>query len=194
MNSYPLSLSFKIIAISPQVRVTDAMGRLVMYVRQKAFKLQEDVTIFADEQQQLPLLHIKADRIIDVSATYTIRDTADRVLGAVKGQGIRSLWRRSFVILDASGQTIGDIKEDNPWVKMADGLLTELPLGWIAGLFVNPSYTVTLRGVPVLQLRKKPSLLERHFELSCIGALNDADEPLVFSSLLMMLLLVRGQG
>jgi uncharacterized protein YxjI len=194
MNSYPLSLSFKIIAISPQVRVTDAMGRLIMYVRQKAFKLKEDVTIFADEQQQLPLLHIKADRIIDVSATYTIRDTTERVLGAVRGQGIRSLWRRSFAILDASGQTIGDIKEDNPWVKVADGLLNELPLGWIAGLFVNPSYTVTLRGVPVLQLRKKPSVFERHFELACIGALDDADEPLVLSSLMMMLLLVRGRG
>ena len=46
--NYPLDLSFKILAIAPQISVSDANGALVLYVKQKAFKLKEDVTIYAD--------------------------------------------------------------------------------------------------------------------------------------------------
>ncbi|NLH99640.1 MAG: hypothetical protein GX446_09140 [Chthonomonadales bacterium] len=195
MHSYPLSLSFKMIAISPQVRVADSTGRLIMYVRQKAFKLREDVTVYSDEQQRFELLRIKADRIIDVSATYTIRDRSDQVVGAVRGQGIRSLWRRSFAILDSAGQEIGSIVEDNPWVKVVDGVVGELPLvGWIAAMFINPAYTVTFRGAPTLHLVKKPSFLERHFEVQRLADVTESDEQLLLASLLMMLLLVRGTG
>ncbi len=195
MHQYPLSLSFKMIAISPQIRVTDAADRLVMYIKQKAFKLREDVTIFSDEQQQFPLLHIKADRIIDFAATYTIRDTAERVLGAVKGQGMRSLWRTNFAVLDAAGNAIGNIVEDNPWVKVADGLVNEIPLvGWVAGLFINPAYTATLHGRPALHLVKKPSMLERHFTITNSGDLSESDEQLLLASVVMMLLLIRGRG
>ncbi len=195
MHNYPLGLSFKMIAISPQIRVTDAAGRTVMYVKQKAFKLREDVTIFSDEQQQFPLVHMKADRIIDFAATYTIRDTADRVLGAVKGQGMRSLWHTQFAVMDASGNVVGSIEEDNPWVKVADGLVNEIPLvGWVAGLFINPAYTVTLNGRPSLHLVKKPSMLERHFTITNTGDLTESDELLALASVIMMLLLFRGRG
>jgi uncharacterized protein YxjI len=195
MQSYPLSLSFKMIALDPQIRVTDSMGRLALYVKQKAFKLREDVTVFGDEQQQVPLLRIKADRIIDVSATYTIRNLNEIVVGAVRGHGLRSLWRKSFTILDPVGQGIGEVQEDNPWVKVADAIVEEIPLvGWVGAMFINPTYTVTLRGVPVLRLRKRPSFLERHFSVERLAEFNEADEQLLLASLVMMLLLMRGRG
>ncbi len=195
MQSYPLSLSFKMMALNPQIRVTDSMGRLVLYVKQKAFKLREDVTVFADEAQRVPLLRIKADRIIDISATYTISNQSGLVVGAVRGHGLRSMWRSSFTILDASGQDIGVIREDNPWVKVADGLLQEVPLvGWLAAMFVNPTYTAVLRGLPTLSLVKKPSFMERHFVVERKADIGDEDEQLLLASLVMMLLLMRGRG
>ena len=54
--NYPLQLSFKILAIARQLSVTDTTGRLVFYVKQKAFKLKEAVTVFADAEQTLPVL------------------------------------------------------------------------------------------------------------------------------------------
>jgi len=195
MHSYPLSLSFKVIAFNPQVRVADPTGRVVMYVKQKALKLREDVTIFADEQQRLPMLRMKADRIIDIHATYTIRDQSETVVGAVQGHGLRSIWRKSFTIMDPTGQEIGSIQEDNPWIKVADSLVNEIPLiGWIGGMFINPTYTVTLRGIQALHLKKKPSFMERHFTLDRTAEIGDADEQLLLASLIMMLLLVRGRG
>ena len=55
MLNYPLNLSFKIIAFNPQVKVTDASGQTVLYVKQKALALKEDVKVFADESQQRQL-------------------------------------------------------------------------------------------------------------------------------------------
>ena len=69
---FPLSLSFKILALAPQVYVRDASGVVQMYVRQKLMKLKEAVTVFADESQTTPLYTINADRVIDWSARYNI--------------------------------------------------------------------------------------------------------------------------
>ena len=36
-QAYPLSLSFKLLALAPQITVTDSSGALLFYVKQKAF-------------------------------------------------------------------------------------------------------------------------------------------------------------
>ena len=40
---FPLELTFKILAIAPQIRVKDAEGNPVLYVKQKLLKLKEHV-------------------------------------------------------------------------------------------------------------------------------------------------------
>ena len=45
------------------------IGNLIGYVKQKMFKLKEDINIFADENQTQQRFNIKADRVIDFSAT-----------------------------------------------------------------------------------------------------------------------------
>src|SRR6187549_1958640 len=91
-------LRFKRIAIARQVSVEDSNGRLLMYVKQKAFKLREAITVFADREQTNPLYYINADRIIDFSATYQITDGANTRIGSVSQQGMRSIWRARFTI------------------------------------------------------------------------------------------------
>ena len=58
---YPLKLSFKILALSPQMSVFDANGNLVAYVKQKLFKLKEAVNVFSDEQQNQLMFSMKAE-------------------------------------------------------------------------------------------------------------------------------------
>jgi len=43
--NYPLQFSFKIIALAPQITVTDSTGQVISYVRQKMFKLREQIEI-----------------------------------------------------------------------------------------------------------------------------------------------------
>lgn len=191
MLNYPLNLSFKIIALAPQVRVTDAGGNLLLYVRQKLLALREDVKIFADEQQQNQLYQIKADRIIDFSAQYNIFINGGMPVGAVKRQGMRSLWKATYDIKDAGGANVGLIREENPWLKVLDSILSEVPF---LGMFINPAYIVEWRGQPVLYLKKQPAVFEGKFTLHKTGEFDEAEERLLIPSVIMMLMLERSRG
>ena len=76
--NYPLQLSFEVLSIARKLSVTDAAGNLSFYVKQKAFKLKESVTVFADVDQKLPLYELAADRVLDFSASYHFKNTRAR--------------------------------------------------------------------------------------------------------------------
>jgi uncharacterized protein YxjI len=156
---YPLELSFKLVAINPQVAVTDATGELVLYVKQKAFRLREAVTIFADREMTRPLYRFRADRVIDFRAVYRIEDAAGNAFGSLRSLGMKSLWRSRYEVEDAAGTVVFRIHENNPWVKVADALLSEIPIvGALSGYLLHPSYTVELAdGTPALMLTLLPA-------------------------------------
>jgi hypothetical protein len=193
---FPLSLSFKILALAPQVYVRDASGAVQMYVRQKLMKLKEAVTVFADEAQTTPLYTINADRVIDWSARYRIAEASGgRELGAVKRQGMRSIWRAQYEV-ERDGAVVMNIREANPWVKVMDHLLGEIPgLGLLTGYFFHPAYLVSRAdGTQILKLTKQAAFMEGRFTLESLATLADEDERLAVLSLLMMLLLERARG
>ena len=54
--NYPLDFKFKITTLASDFNITDRNGNYVAYVRQKMFKLKEDVIVFNDESKtQKPL-------------------------------------------------------------------------------------------------------------------------------------------
>ena len=192
---YPLDLSFKIIALAPQLSVMDAHGSVVMYVRQKLLKLKEAVTVYADTQQTQPLYTINADRILDWSARYNFADMQGNNLGAVKRQGMKSLWKSHYDILDGD-TVVMTIQEENPWVKVIDGLVGEIPLiGMFTGYLFHPAYLVARpSGDVVMRLEKKPAFLEGKFAIESKMPLPEKEEKQALLSLLMMLLLERSRG
>jgi uncharacterized protein YxjI len=194
--NYPLSLSFKLLALASQIYVRDANGNLLGYVKQKMFKLKEDINIFADEGQTQLRFNIKADRIIDFSAKYTFTDASGRVLGGIKRQGMRSIWRANFDIENANGQPILKIHEENGWIKVIDSIVGELPVvGIFTGYLFNPSYLVERTdGTQIIRLKKQPAFFEGKFEISPLGQMNQEEETLSLLGLLMMTLLERGRG
>src|SRR5688572_20654400 len=96
--NFPIELSFKLLAIASQIYIRDSSGVLVGYVRQKLFKLKEDINVWADEEQTQLLYNIKADRVLDFSPRYNFTDPAGRPIGAVKRQGMRSIWRANYEV------------------------------------------------------------------------------------------------
>jgi uncharacterized protein YxjI len=195
MLSYPLDLGFKIATIGTRVRVTDATGRQVAYVRKKKFRLKEDVGVYHNEDQKALRFRIKADRMWDFGAAYVISDPGGRPLGAVKRHGVRSMWKSSYAVSDALGQEIGLIHEENPMVKVFDSLAESIPGGdALGGLFFNPAYLVELRGDPVLRLKKQRSVFESSFRLEKLGEFTEGEEDLILASIIMMVLLERDRG
>lgn len=191
MLNYPLTLSFKLIALSPQVRVTDASGQLVLFVKQKALALREDVRIFADEAQTQQLYQLNANKIIDFSATYNISIPGGGQIGAVKRQGMRSIWKASYTILDGAGAELGVIHEENPWLKVAESFLSDIPF---IGMLINPGYLVDMRGQNVLYLKKQPAVFEGKFTIEKRGQFSEFDERVLLSSVIMTMMLERSRG
>ncbi|MCI0670363.1 MAG: hypothetical protein L0Y64_07875 [Myxococcaceae bacterium] len=94
--------------------IFDPTGRVAFYAEMKAFRLKEDLRIYADEERRTELLSIRARSILDFGTTYDVTDarTGERV-GALRRKGLRSLLRDAWVVLDANDREVGAIEEDN---------------------------------------------------------------------------------
>ena len=193
---YPINLSFKILALASQIYIRDPDNSLMGYVKQKMFKLKEDINVFADEQQTQHLYNIKADRILDFSANYRFSDPSGGAIGSIKRKGMRSIFKAHYLISDASGNQVMEIREENGWIKVVDSLIGELPIiGMFTGYFFNPSYIVSRSETDqIARLAKVPAFLEGKFQLSPIGQMNESEESLVLLSVLTMTLLERSRG
>lgn len=194
--NYPIDLSFKILALASQIYIRDAGGNLIGYVKQKLLKLKEDINVYADESQTQLRFNIKADRVLDFSARYNFTDSGGRLIGSVKRQGMRSLWKARYDVSDASDRQIFQIHEEKGFVKVIDSLIGEIPVvGMFTGYFLNPAYIVSRPdGTPVARMQKQPAFLEGKFRLSKIADLPENDETVVLLSVLTMTLLERGRG
>lgn len=193
---FPLHFAFKILTPSNDFSVFDSRGGEIAYTRQKIFKLQEEVEIFRDTSRQERLFTITADRIIDFNACYTVRDGSGTVLGSIKRDGIRSLWKTRYTVADSDGRTRYTIREHNPWTAVLDGLLGEIPvLGLLTGYFFNPSYGVfDHRDTQCYLLEKQASFWERRFRLAQTARTSDDDDVLILNAVIMLMLLERNDG
>ncbi len=195
--NYPLHVSFKILAIARQLSVTDASGNLLAYAKQKAFKLKEAVTIFADAEQTQPLYTANADKVLDFSARYNFADARTGAsLGSIKRQGMKSLWKAHYEIYDGAHNANLTIREENAWIKVFDSLLGEVPVvGMFSGYLFHPAYLVQRAdGTTLLRLEKQPAFLEGKFRIDKQAEMTQDEETRALLSLIMMILLERSRG
>ena len=194
--NFPVSLTFNVSTLSNDFTARDADGRVLTYVRQKLFKLKEDILLYADDTKTEMLFQIKADRWIDFSAAYSITNAQGEELGKIARKGWRSLWKAKYILIDQHQQEQFIIEEENGWVKVLDGLLGEIPiLGMLTGYIFNPSYAVTnLNREKVVRLQKKPSFFGRKFEINKLNTLDNDDDQRILLGLMMMILLERRRG
>jgi hypothetical protein len=200
MNAqYPLNIRFKLVALAPRMIVTDALGNQVAFVSQKVLALKEDIKVFTDESRSQELYRINADRIVDFSANYRFTDSSsNQSLGAIRSKGWRSIWKATYEIVNASNNLTHRITEDNPWVKIGDTLLGEVPiLGMFSGYFLNPSYTAhdEQTGQAVMQLVKKPAFFEGQFRLEKLDPnLSPEVETRLMLGFMLMVQFMRRRG
>ena len=194
---FPLDLTFKLIALSSQIYIKDASGHLIGYVKQKMFKLKEDISIFSDESQTLLLYSIKADRIIDFSANYQFTDASGRFLGSIKREGMKSIWKASYLVTDSNNAEVFRISEESGWTKVLDGLLSEIPVvGIFTGYVLNPAFLVKdTKGFVVARLAKQAAFLESKFNVELKSSVGSNDEQaIIMLAVLMTTLLEKTRG
>lgn len=101
--------------------------RIVGFSKQKAFKLKEDIRVYADESLRQELLNVRARQIVDFSAAYDIIDSeTNQKVGAARRKGFRSMLRDSWELLDADDRPIAQLREDSAAMAMVRRFVTNL--------------------------------------------------------------------
>jgi len=196
---YPLDIRFKLIALAPRLFVTDAAGQNICFVSQKVLALKEDIQVYADESRSRELYRIRADRILDFNAVYRFTDSSTgQPRGAIRSKGWRSIWQATYEITDASDTVTHRIEEDNPWVKVADVLLNEVPIvNLFTGYILHPKYSAyDLRtNQPVMRLEKRPAFFESRFGVEKLDPnLSPEVEQRLILSFMLMVQFMRRRG
>lgn len=111
------------------IRIFDeTKTNMLLYVKQKAFKLKEDITMFADEAQTRPVIKINARNILDFSAAYDVTDVATgEKIGVLRRKGMMSSFvMDAWEILDKNDAVIGSIKEESMLLAMVRRYLANI--------------------------------------------------------------------
>lgn len=194
---FPLDFQFKITTLSNDFVVKDGNDNICAYVRQKLFRFKESVVVFSDESKNKELYHLKADRWIDFNAHYTFTETGSgKLIGSMGRKGVKSLWKASYEIFNSDKHPVYEIREENPWAKVGDALVGEIPIvSFFTGYLFHPKYGVkNSDGKLVARLSKVHSFWGRKFKLEQVGEISEADKVKIMLSVMMMVLLERQRG
>lgn len=193
---FPLDLTFKIGTLSNDFIVNDANQQTVAYVRQKMLKFIEEIQIYSNDTRTEQLYTIRANKWLDFSATYTFTNAAGIEIGRIARKGWASLWKANYEIFDPSQLNKVEVKEENPWAKVFDSLLEQVPLlGILSGYLFHPTYAVTRAdGTIVARLSKVQSFWGRRFKVDKLQNMDKAEEERIVLGLMMLILLERQRG
>lgn len=194
--NFPITFEFKLGTLSNDFTAKDASGKTLAYVKQKMFRFKETISVFSDESKSQLKYKIDANKIIDFNASYQFTDNNDQFLGSVGRKGMRSLWKASYEVFDTERKSDYSIKEENPWAKVMDTLMSEIPVvGLFTGYMFNPKYGILSNdGKTLVRLSKEKSLFGRKFKLEKLDELKEGDSERILLALMMMILLERRRG
>ncbi|MGH9601092.1 MAG: hypothetical protein ACRD24_01775, partial [Terriglobales bacterium] len=131
----------KVFDITPKFFFYDLQGNKIGFLKQKLFKLKEDIRLYSDESMSQELLTVKARSILDFSTAYDVVDSRDQSrVGALKRKGLKSLLQDEWIIMDAADQDIGRIHEDSMGMALLRRFLSNL---------IPQSYVFEVGGQPV---------------------------------------------
>ncbi len=147
-----------VFAIGGAFRIMDEGGNLLLYSRQKLFKLKEDIRVFDNTDMKREILNIKARQIIDFSAAYDVIDSqTQEKVGALRRRGFKSMFRDSWEILEKNDNLFAAVKEDNPVLA----LLRRWFLNIIPQTYIIESAT----GQPLGTIKQKFNLFIHKFDI-----------------------------
>jgi len=194
--SYPIKFTFKIATFANDFVATDANGTTIAFIRQKMFKLKEEVIVFSDETRKKEIFRINANKWLDFNTAYNFTTSEGTNLGKVARKGWKSLWKAKYELYDENGKQDLIVEEENGFIKVIDSLFGEIPiLSFFTGYFFNPAYLIHKPdSTLVAKIAKEKSFWGRKFSLSKISEFENGEELRILLGTMMMLLLERRRG
>jgi len=102
-------------------------GKQIANAELKAFKLKEDIRLYADETKTQEILRIHARSILDLGTIYDVFDSpTSQKIGSLKRNFGKSLLRDSWEIWDVNENMIGEYAEDSMALALIRRFLLDL--------------------------------------------------------------------
>jgi uncharacterized protein YxjI len=100
-------------------RVYAEDGRLALFVRHPLLSLRERLLLYADEDETVPILEVRARQLISLYRCHDVLDAFTGVrLGSVRTRGLAFLLRDAWDILDPDDRVCGEMVEDTlSWLR-----------------------------------------------------------------------------
>ncbi len=183
---YPLELRYRITQLLPQISVQDAAGNLVFMLNHVPSENGSEVLVYADAERSALRYTISPDWILDFSAQYHFTDQDGQLLGSVRRDGERSLWRTRFEIMNGGPPNLV-IHEENSLTKFMDAIAGEIPV--VAAVIPRLVYLVRAEDAETLvRIEKQPKLFENRFKIIKHAEIDQAEEARILLSLLILVL------
>ena len=171
--------------LGAKFHVYDPDDNVVLFSKQKAFKLKEDIRVYTDDTMSEERLMIRARNIIDFSAAYDVVDSqTQQKIGALRRRGMRSFIRDSWEILDANDRVIAPLQEDSAALAIVRRLLVSI---------IPQTFNVEVDGTLIARFRQRfnPFIFKMDVELA-----HDSDgvlDPLLAVAAGILLVAIEGR-
>jgi hypothetical protein len=121
----PLVNLYRISTVGPDGRSADSE---LVHVRQKRLKVREQIDFFADADEKVPVLRIKAHSVFEMRGRYDVITPDGIVAGQLQKQFARSLLRSTWTVLDGQGRDIATAQEQSVPVAILRRLWDFVPV------------------------------------------------------------------
>ena len=129
MAEYDFMVKSKLFSLSfdRKFNIFDPNDKLIGLCNQKAFKLKEDIRVFSDESMKKEIITIQAKQVVDFSAAYDVFDSDTKtLLGSWQREGLKSIFKDTWVLMDVNGKQIAKLEEDNMALALIRRFLSNL--------------------------------------------------------------------
>lgn len=185
--NYPsYTLQRKFFSFANQFRIFNPEGELVMFSKQKMFKLREDIRIYEDESKTRELLLIDARQVLDFAAAYDVVDAVSgTMVGTLRRKGFSSLVRDRWQVLDPDGSLLGEIEEDSLGLAILRRVLL--------GSLLPQTYSVLINHQPAAVFQQKFNLLRYVMEINFPHLSSSALDPRLGLAAAVLLAAIEGK-
>lgn len=166
--------------------VYDDMGDLLLYSKQKAFRLREDFRVYSAEPGMQELLTIKTSQVLDIGATYNVQDaTTGEIIGAIRRKGLKSILKDEWTYLTPEGQEIGKLTEKSMSGAVLSRLVNLVPQNYVV---------VAADGREVAEIKQHFNPVVLKYEMRIVDPGSSIDPRILISSGILLAGIERRQG
>jgi len=138
-------------------------GELICQVRQKRMKIREEITFYADEDEQWPVLRLKARNVFEVRGITDVQLPDGSTIGVLRKVFGASLLRSTWEVQDAGGAVVAVARESSVPIAVLRRVWSQVPyLGDVPFMLPFHFDIATPDGRPLGTYRRLVSLRDRY--------------------------------